>query len=63
MICDELCDSDKGVSKLKFCLSLEDYGILEAKQSYNGGISDSGVFAKEEKFPPHINGCSPIVGP
>lgn len=33
MICDELSDSEKGVSRFKFCLSLEDFGIREAKQS------------------------------
>lgn len=33
LICDELSDSEKGVSRFKFCLSLEDFGIREAKQS------------------------------
>lgn len=31
LICDELSDSDKVVSKLKFSLSLEDYRLAEAK--------------------------------
>lgn len=52
MICDELSDSDKGVSKLKFSLSLEDYRITEAKQSSNGGISSSGTFTKKRNFHP-----------
>lgn len=52
MICDELSDSDKGVSKLKFSLSLEDYGITEAKQSSNGGISGSGTFTRKKNFYP-----------
>lgn len=48
MICDELSDSDKSVSKLKFCLSLEDYGITEVKQSDCGKFQ--AVHYKEEKF-------------
>lgn len=61
MICDELSDSDKGVSKLKFCLSLEDYGIMEVKQSDCGKFQ--AVHYKEEKFQPHTNGCFPTVRP
>lgn len=52
MICDELSDSDKGVSTLKFSLSLEDYGIMEAKQSSNGGISGSGTLTRKRNFHP-----------
>lgn len=52
LICDELSDSDKGVSKLKFSLSLEDYRIVEAKQSYNGGISSSGTFTRKRNLHP-----------
>ena len=61
LICNELSDSDKGVSKLKFSLSLEDYGIVEAKQSYNGGISGRGTFTTKRHFYPMQVGVSLLL--
>ena len=58
LICDELSDSDKGVSKLKFSLSLEDYRRAEAKQSSNG-ISGSGTFTRKRKVHPVQMDVSP----
>lgn len=53
LTCAEQRDSDTGGSKLKLCLSLEDYGIMEAEQSYMVGFQAVGHLQGRKMSTPH----------